>query len=70
MFYDGWNVAGASVRFRCSTVWRKKTWRREWDSLTPFVTNSLRSMRCRKPKSLPAVTFYHILNMSHTRNVD
>lgn len=27
-------------------------------------------MRCRKPASLPIFTFYHIWNMSHTRNVD
>jgi hypothetical protein len=42
----------------------------EWDSKWLFRTDTLRSMRCRKPKSLPILTFYHIWNMSHTKNVD
>ena len=31
----------------------KTGWRREWDSKRPFRTDSLRSIRCRKPTSLP-----------------
>ena len=45
-------------------------WRREWDSRRPFVTVLARSIRCRKPLSLPLVRFYHIWNTSHTKNVD
>jgi hypothetical protein len=36
----------------------------EWDSKWLFRTDTLRSMRCRKPKSLPILTFYHIWNIS------
>src|SRR5580693_7973243 len=45
-------------------------WRREWDSRRPFVTVLARSIRCRKPLSLPLVRLYHTRNTSHTRNVD